>query len=55
MTEQVERDLVILNNKKYLKTPYLARNESSLKAFRRWFSQFYEEQEWETAFQQHSN
>ncbi|CAG2165831.1 unnamed protein product [Oppiella nova] len=39
----VERDIVIWNNKKFLKQPYFAKHETPLVKFRRWFSQFYTE------------
>ena len=38
---QFERDVVIWNCKKYLKTPVLVKEEGNIPRFRRWYSQFY--------------
>ncbi|XP_054159641.1 cholesterol 7-desaturase nvd-like [Oppia nitens] len=37
----LERDIIIWNNKKFLKNPIITKNEKSLLQFRRWFNQFY--------------
>ncbi|CAG2165365.1 unnamed protein product, partial [Oppiella nova] len=36
-------DIIIWNNKKFIKNPILTKNERSLVRFRRWFNQFYSE------------
>jgi cholesterol 7-dehydrogenase len=40
---QIERDIIIWNNKKFLKNPIFTKREKSLVKFRRWFNQFYSE------------
>ncbi|KAH6944404.1 hypothetical protein HPB50_002921 [Hyalomma asiaticum] len=39
----VERDIAVWNYKNYLKQPALVREDRSIVAFRKWFSQFYSE------------
>lgn len=36
-----ERDMMIWNNKRYIDTPCLLKEDRAIKAFRNWFSQFY--------------
>ncbi|XP_039249414.2 cholesterol 7-desaturase nvd 2-like [Styela clava] len=40
---QIERDIMVWNNKKYLLKPLLVKEESSIVKHRRWFRQFYSE------------
>lgn len=42
-SQQIERDIVIWNNKKYLKNPLFTKEEKTIVKFRRWFTQFYSE------------
>lgn len=41
ISEQFERDMMIWNNKRYIDTPCLLKEDRAIKAFRNWFSQFY--------------
>lgn len=38
---QFERDMIIWNNKTFLKQPQIVREETPIKNFRKWYSQFY--------------
>lgn len=38
---QISRDIEIWNRKCYLSSPNLVKEDSNIKSFRRWFSQFY--------------
>jgi len=39
--KQLERDVIVWNNKKNIKNPIFTKADKSLVAFRRWFKQFY--------------
>lgn len=43
MLLQIERDIAVWNNKKYLRNPLLVKEDKLILRFRRWFSQFYSE------------
>jgi len=40
---QIERDIRIWNRKMYISRPILTKEDKMIKAFRRWYSQFYSE------------
>jgi cholesterol 7-dehydrogenase len=40
-----EGDVVIWNNKKYLKNPMFVKTDRAIATFRKWYKQFYEEEE----------
>ena len=40
---QVERDLMIWNNKRYVSKPMLVKEDELIGKHRRWYSQFYSE------------
>jgi cholesterol 7-dehydrogenase len=40
---QVGRDVMIWNNKKFLREPIIVKEEKSIKIYRNWFKQFYTE------------
>lgn len=39
--DMVERDIVIWNNKKFIKNPILVKEDKNINRFRKWYSQFY--------------
>ena len=43
LRKQIERDILMWNNKTYLKKPVLMKEESALAKHRRWYQQFYSE------------
>lgn len=43
MVSQFERDMMVWNNKRYLESPRLVKEDRNIKAFRNWFQQFYSE------------
>lgn len=53
-SEQVERDVLIWNKKRYLQRPTLVKGDGPIGKFRRWFSQFYSEHSptWESIVQE---
>jgi hypothetical protein len=43
VTSEVQQDIPIWENKRYVASPALAAREQPIMQFRRWFSQFYVE------------
>ena len=50
--KQVERDVMVWNNKMYRKKPLLVKEDQLILKHRRWYSQFYSENSPEFSFKQ---